>query len=169
MRICEVCSSPNPAGGSSVRFCRSCYEKQRRINNPENYQKWLKKRSKDKRDKARAKRGLPSDHPRLISEYGKGHIDKRGYKCIVKRGHPNAKNSKGRIYEHVWIMSESLGRALNEGETVHHKNGMRSDNRIENLELWSKSQPSGQRVEDKIEWCKNFLREYGYNIPDAVE
>ncbi len=38
--------------------------------------------------------------------------------------------------------------------------GIRDDNRIENLELWSKAQPSGQRVEDKIKWCKEFLKEY---------
>ena len=40
-------------------------------------------------------------------------------------------------------------------------NGDRLDNRIENLELWTTSQPSGQRVEDKIAWAKEFLAEYG--------
>jgi hypothetical protein len=37
-------------------------------------------------------------------------------------------------------------------ENVHHLNGDRSDNRDENLELWSTSQPSGQRVADKMKW-----------------
>lgn len=41
---------------------------------------------------------------------------------------------------------------------------VRDDNRIENLELWSTSHPAGQRVSDKIEWCIEFLTDYGYNI-----
>ena len=43
-------------------------------------------------------------------------------------------------------------------------NGVRDDNRIENLELWTTQQPSGQRVDDKIDWAIKFLKEYGYEI-----
>ena len=68
---------------------------------------------------------------------------------------------RGKLLENIFIMSEYLKRPLKKHENVHHLNGIRDDNRIENLELWSKSQPAGQRVKDKIRWCKQFLEEYG--------
>ena len=69
-------------------------------------------------------------------------------------------NGSGRIMVHRKIMQEHLGRPLLKNENVHHKNGDRKDNRLSNLELWSTSQPTGQRVEDKLRWAREFLRLY---------
>lgn len=64
------------------------------------------------------------------------------------------------LSEHRYVMEQHLGRRLFRHESVHHINGDRMDNRIKNLELWSKYQPWGQRVEDKIAYAKEILAMY---------
>lgn len=94
-----------------------------------------------------------------------GRRKEDGYVFIYCPDHPNSK-SNGYVREHTLVMSQYLGRALEKGENVHHKNGVKDDNRLENLELWSTSQPCGQRVEDKVKWAKEILKKYGeYKTP----
>jgi hypothetical protein len=64
------------------------------------------------------------------------------------------------IFEHILVMEDHLGRKLYPGENVHHLNGVRNDNRLENLELWTSNQPAGQRVNDLRAWAIEILTRY---------
>ncbi len=69
-----------------------------------------------------------------------------------------AKPDGTRALEHRAVMEKELGRSLLPGENVHHKNGNRFDNTPENLELWYRGQPSGQRVDDLIAYIVKHHR-----------
>lgn len=90
---------------------------------------------------------------------GGRYIGKDGYVWLTNAEYPGAL-AKNKTAEHVAVMARHLGRSLFKGEQVHHKNGIRDDNRIENLELWAKHQPIGIRVEDMVAWAKEVLGRY---------
>lgn len=85
----------------------------------------------------------------------------RGGKFVTDSGYiklsagPNADR-----FEHHIVMEKKLGRRLSRYETVHHINGVRTDNRIENLELWASRHPPGQRISDLQKWAVGILKEY---------
>ena len=134
-RTRKPCSTEGCERISSARgMCANCYGFFKRYGDPTKRSEWFYKRSRKK-------------------------IDRHGYVLIYVGEHDNA-NRSSRIMEHRLVMSQFLGRPLLPNENVHHKNGNKADNRLENLELWVTSQPSGQRPTDLIEWARAILKLY---------
>lgn len=124
-------------------------------------------------------RGLCIKHHRRWKRYGSVETVKLrrglprtyrpdGYVHVRWPGHANA-NAAGWVLEHRLVMGEMLGRSLLPEENVHHKNGDRSDNSPENLELWVSMQPSGQRAEDLVAWARTILERYESFVETASE
>src|SRR5208282_666921 len=87
-----------------------------------------------------------------IRDVGDGFIDKNGYRMLKRNGRYTP--------EHRLVMETKIGRKLFEFENVHHINGQKLDNRLENLEIWNKKHPSGQRIPDKVAHAVETLSLY---------
>ena len=79
--------------------------------------------------------------------------DKDGYILIKANDHPHA-NSGGYVREHRLVMEEQLGRYLLPEEVVHHINGIKDDNRLENLGLYASN--AAHKADDMVgnSWAK---------------
>lgn len=103
----------------------------------------------------RISKGLPLDFEK---EIGKTYISD-GYIVEYRPGHIQA-YADGKVMQHRRIMADILGRRLFSFENVHHKDGNRRNNSVDNLELWVSKQPVGQRPEDLVAWAKEILSLY---------
>lgn len=117
-------------------------------------------------------RGYCRDHYYKLRVYGdplagKSKSRRAGEGTLNNGYHFTTVSVNGRkrsVGTHRLVMEQRLGRKLRPNENVHHINGKRDDNRPENLELWVKSQPSGQRPQDLVKWAREILALYGAEV-----
>lgn len=143
--VCDVCLVNDcERGAHSAGMCRSHYERQR-------------------------KHGDPMAGTPFRTVNGDGSMS-HGYWWIPVPADMRHLVPPGRRqdFEHRLVMAASLGRPLEPDEVVHHRNGDRLDNRLENLELWTTAQPKGQRVEDKMAWAYALLKRYDSETSQAL-
>lgn len=158
-KTCCLCYKPvksscdGSQGGPTYTgpLCAAHYERLRRYGDPTH--KPPHRKDKGVYDPDRVGRRYPQD---------------QGYFKVFDPTHPMA-DKTGHIKEHRYVMSNYLGRPLLPTESVHHKNGNRSDNRIENLELRDGPHGKGVTVEDKIQESILFLELHGYTVKRTCE
>lgn len=82
-----------------------------------------------------------------------------GYRVWIWRSPLNPKKNI-QVFEHRIVAMREIGRELRDFETVHHKNGIKTDNRAENLEVWTTPPHRGQRPGDLVGWVmENYEKE----------
>ena len=104
---------------------------------------------------------------RFLSGEKYRHVKKNGYVWMSIPANISPTGKKCEMLEHRYVMEQSIGRPLLPEETVHHINGVRDDNRLENLELFSSRHGPGQRVRDKIDFAVEMIALYPEFLSDT--
>ena len=109
---------------------------------------------------------IEKDEPKTLdwflrAEKTSRHINTYGY-VILYFG------SGQKMAEHRFVVAKRMNRLLLPHETIHHKNGIRDDNRSENLEYWPSKHGKGQRAEDMIEWHREEIRKLEADLGSAA-
>lgn len=73
-----------------------------------------------------------------------------GYTLKRAEGHPRAKKKGAYVPEHILVLEKEIGRVLMPGEVGHHKNGIRWDNRAENLQIMERGEHSSHHRKEEI-------------------
>ena len=141
MAICQQCSNEfkvKPYREKTAKYCSyECYWKAKRGKKPWMTGKKHKTKSKEKMSekvKQAWKRGV---YNKRINHEGDKTNHSLGYIEVKMPNHPMA-DKRGYVLEHRLIMAQKIGRMLKSTELVHHINGDKKDNRIENLRLLSR-------------------------------
>ncbi len=158
-RECEICGNPFHASAYKVshgwgKYCsRRCYGMGRKKKGEAACLHCGATFYARPSDLARGKGKFCCSSCHYAAKGGRGGLNSNGYRQFKVGGRY--------VLEHRIVMAEHLGRPLLAHETVHHRNGIRHDNRIENLELMSGSHPPGQHIEDKVKWAQDIIDVYG--------
>ena len=149
---CRLCGS-GFRGRAGLMCFRCRYERQQK---PCQCGKPINRRSRTC-NKCRPKAGL-----KAVGDLRARHLSTAGYVLVpMPLDHPSRTARSGLyIREHRLVMESMIGRYLSKGESVHHRNGVKTDNRPENLELWVTSQPAGQRAADLLAWARSIIETY---------
>jgi hypothetical protein len=144
--VCSVddCGKPVQAGG----FCPAHYQRNRLYGDPLGQ--------------------APASPVKTLDDLRREAVEGAPGGTLSTNGYRYRSLNKRTYGEHRLVMEHYLGRALISDEQPHHKNGNRSDNRIENLELWSSLQPAGQRVTDKLAYAREIIARYGELPPEVT-